>query len=740
MTREALEREEAALRAKPSDFLPPTDVFNKAVGHFWDIWGTRPDTRARFAAANALLKVNTVPAVETALSHFEDMLRRSQTDNLGVRDIIPNLMLRLGREQDCYDFLKWWTLVPDNYSWGDMSLPYLDIHGADVFEPVDKLCNGTLSLSQLVALTLLKLRLYLDLEQLNDPYGERGPPNPELDRKVGKLIREAAYSMENDEIEETVSELREQYLTVLKAVDELNPHFWPELGDDDEDELVPSPSYTTGSPEEAMLALYHCKGAWVESEDAIIMAETDSCDIIKPNEVILTTSATTAFPRNAISKPLRLPIQHASGMNFPTKFQTSDPSRMPTEIFPPTTMGSGLALRFICRTNKEKVLVYVDGACTKNRQTEARPGWAVVFGPTGQALTRDDSSSSVVARRLERKGPFGDHSENTSNRAELRATVAALRLCDWARDGLNCLVVATDSSYVVDGATSWVRSWMQRNWKTSTKSPVQNKDLWDTLLGEVGRLAGSNVRVEFWKIPRELNIEADKAAKAAANKTRIDDCFRDDYLRPMPTSPEPSPSTLVLCLNEESLFGAVHEYLIQHLEPKVSMRRVSTQAAAIEALSAEVPPSIILAADGAITRNKKVRERVIDCLHRGATVVLCGCFSSTVTEGEFNRFFASLGLPWVRGGYERVTVTLKPDIVGQDLAVRLPSSYSTKAQFAAGVVNSATWYTSKEGWESRNQAAVAFINVGQGKLGYIGDVNGENESTVVVLAMCDLLD
>jgi hypothetical protein len=97
------------------------------------------------------------------------MLRLCRSDDLGVRDIIPDLLLRLGREQECYNFIKWWATADPNgtYDWGDVTLPYLDIRGADTFEPVTAFSKGT-NLSHLVSLTLLKLRLYFDLEACED--------------------------------------------------------------------------------------------------------------------------------------------------------------------------------------------------------------------------------------------------------------------------------------------------------------------------------------------------------------------------------------------------------------------------------------------------------------------------------------------------------------------------------------------------------------------------------------------
>ena len=73
---------------------------------------------------------------------------------------------------------------------------------------------------------------------------------------------------------------------------------------------------------------------------------------------------------------------------------------------------------------------------------------------------------NVVSGRLEEKGPFGDKYTSTSNRAELRAAIAAVRLCDWRADGVENIIMATESSYVFDGATNWAEGWIRKDWKT----------------------------------------------------------------------------------------------------------------------------------------------------------------------------------------------------------------------------------------------------------------------------------
>jgi ribonuclease HI len=61
---------------------------------------------------------------------------------------------------------------------------------------------------------------------------------------------------------------------------------------------------------------------------------------------------------------------------------------------------------------------------------------------------------------------------------ELTAVIEGLtRLADEAG---NCTIF-TDSSYVENGATKWIHGWMKRDWITTTKAPVENRELWEQL-------------------------------------------------------------------------------------------------------------------------------------------------------------------------------------------------------------------------------------------------------------------
>lgn len=72
---------------------------------------------------------------------------------------------------------------------------------------------------------------------------------------------------------------------------------------------------------------------------------------------------------------------------------------------------------------------------------------------------------------------YGAEQDTTNNRMELTAAIRALesltRQCD--------VILTTDSKYVKDGISSWLKNWKKNNWKTASKSPVKNADLWKQL-------------------------------------------------------------------------------------------------------------------------------------------------------------------------------------------------------------------------------------------------------------------
>jgi ribonuclease HI len=207
---------------------------------------------------------------------------------------------------------------------------------------------------------------------------------------------------------------------------------------------------------------------------------------------------------------------------IPQKFVPPQAVDTPQSLFTtpiPTVNGEhviGLNFRrFVRRTNRKEILIYTDGACLDNGQQNPRAGCGFIFRPPsgpGELVAVGD-----VSFRLEEQGPSGDTYPQTSNRAELRAVIGALQFRAWFGEGWTRLVIATDSEYVVNGATEWVRGWEKHGWLTAKKTPVKNRDLWVLLLKEVRKQAELGVTVLFWRVPRELNKAADEAAKKGAS-------------------------------------------------------------------------------------------------------------------------------------------------------------------------------------------------------------------------------
>ncbi|KAJ5959149.1 uncharacterized protein N7479_006299 [Penicillium vulpinum] len=190
------------------------------------------------------------------------------------------------------------------------------------------------------------------------------------------------------------------------------------------------------------------------------------------------------------------PPRVGTGRIFPTKFNPPNASDTPRSLFPLSRIDRAIPplIRFIRRNaGNNQFLVFTDGACLDNGGANPRAGCCLVF----RNSTSNPPVCGYASFPLEKQGPTGVEHPQTSNRAELRAVIAATRFRHWTGEGCRCLVIATDSEYVVE---------------------VKNKDLWQCLLGEVERWDERGMRIQFWRIPREWNTEADQHAKVAASE------------------------------------------------------------------------------------------------------------------------------------------------------------------------------------------------------------------------------
>ena len=104
-----------------------------------------------------------------------------------------------------------------------------------------------------------------------------------------------------------------------------------------------------------------------------------------------------------------------------------------------------------------QVHVWTDGACLGN---PGPGGWGALLRWNGHE--RELSGGEV---------------ETTNNRMELMAAIAALEALERPSE----LTVVTDSAYVKGGITAWMAGWKRNGWKTASKKPVKNAELWQRL-------------------------------------------------------------------------------------------------------------------------------------------------------------------------------------------------------------------------------------------------------------------
>lgn len=141
-------------------------------------------------------------------------------------------------------------------------------------------------------------------------------------------------------------------------------------------------------------------------------------------------------------------------------------------------------------------IVFTDGS---SRGNPGPGGW-------GAIILNDDTVIELGGRE----------ESTTNNRMELTAVISSLENISKEKE----ITLYTDSAYVVNGITRWVKGWAKNNWKTSTKEDVLNKDLWERLV-EV-----TNHKVIDWKLIRghsgtEGNERCDVIATSFADQNPV---------------------------------------------------------------------------------------------------------------------------------------------------------------------------------------------------------------------------
>ncbi|MEM6811510.1 MAG: ribonuclease HI [Pseudomonadota bacterium] len=136
------------------------------------------------------------------------------------------------------------------------------------------------------------------------------------------------------------------------------------------------------------------------------------------------------------------------------------------------------------------IMIYTDGACSGN---PGPGGWGAILQWNGHE-----------------KELSGGEVETTNNRMEMMAVIKALEALNKPSN----VQLYTDSKYVQQGVNEWLEGWKARNWKSASKKPVKNQDLWQQIDSLI-----SQHNVEFIWVKghagHEMNERVDKLAVSA---------------------------------------------------------------------------------------------------------------------------------------------------------------------------------------------------------------------------------
>lgn len=111
----------------------------------------------------------------------------------------------------------------------------------------------------------------------------------------------------------------------------------------------------------------------------------------------------------------------------------------------------------------QKVTIHTDGGCQGNP------------GPGGWA--------AILVAGPHRKEISGGAAATTNNRMELMGAIESLSILNRPCE----VEFYTDSNYLKDGITKWIHGWKRNGWKTKSKEPVKNEDLWRRLDAAIGQ-------------------------------------------------------------------------------------------------------------------------------------------------------------------------------------------------------------------------------------------------------------
>jgi len=158
----------------------------------------------------------------------------------------------------------------------------------------------------------------------------------------------------------------------------------------------------------------------------------------------------------------------------------------------------------------KSINIYTDGACSGNQNDKNVGGWGAIL-EYGEHL----------------KELFGGELNTTNNRMEMLALLNALNAIKKENQSIN---VFSDSSYLMNCfREKWYVNWYRNNWKTSKKTDVDNRDLWEALLPFIDKHS-----INFYRVKGHVNLKSKNIKVDALYKNFIEwngpNFSMDDFL------------------------------------------------------------------------------------------------------------------------------------------------------------------------------------------------------------------
>ncbi|KAM7185927.1 hypothetical protein V8F33_012116 [Rhypophila sp. PSN 637] len=287
--REKLDEEEAILRANPENAHLPNEVFENSIGAFNTI--PRADTHAYMTArvdyAGSLGAAQTWISLERALMHYLALMDLDRRDGLRCRDIVPAVMAQLGRETECYGFLKWCaTDVQDDPADLDPfeSLdPFRQVDEAEAKEAGDtNVCNACSSWS--------------------NSQGDQC----QIHRQPGPIVQSWLEKNQNNrEIKDMLARVSTQFEELCDMIQTANPYFWETLTDTD---WPTEPAEDRDDPRAmALLQVMRCKYTWRDNHYLLCALEDTTAKYAR----VYITPDTGDIPTPANRRLVLISLEHS---------------------------------------------------------------------------------------------------------------------------------------------------------------------------------------------------------------------------------------------------------------------------------------------------------------------------------------------------------------------------------------------------------------------------------------------